>query len=684
MAPRTKSQQKSPAEFFAENRTIAGFDTPAKSLYTSVRELIENSLDAAERIKALPEIQIDIEEISLERFQKLYGVESADRVDLKLYKDTETTQERKKRERDEEKQKKLLHKEAQKKAKQTGETVEAILKRQEAGKKGAATRTRRTFYRLTCRDNGSGMPSDDIPNMLGRVLSSTKYNTVQQTRGKFGLGAKMVLIWSQMRVAQPMEVRSAMAGQDFISFYRFNIDLHKNAPIVHEHKRQPNREGWRGTEISVVIEGNWASYRAKLLRYLKLIAIITPYATFDFRYIAEDDRNYLHQRFARRTDTMPEPPGEAKHHPSDVDLELLKKIIALTKQRKLHGFLCKEFSNINADYAGRIIKELGGNVDKDTPPKQMTDKQILRLHQFMHQVRFGDPDGKNLSPAGEYNLRLGVMKELKPDLVATYQGDPKALEGHAFIVEAAVSIGGKDGTVEQNQLNVFRFANRIPLLFEQGNDVITKTAQAIKWSKYLISMEQGVGVFVSLVSTKIPFKGTSKEYIGENDEIAAAVQNALQQCALQLKAKLSKRKEARQNEDKKKDLLKYIPSLSRAMFSVLSTCKEYDTTAAAGGGGGGGVEEGEGGVGRGQGTAGGAGEEEEGIVSRVKRRKVDAAAFASALHEYVDRLNALEGLEYQMQKAQERQDVALGPITRDAKTFSPILSNGVCSIAFLT
>ena len=91
-----------------------------------------------------------------------------------------------------------------------------------------------------------------------------------------------------------------------------------------------------------------------------------------------------------------------------------------------------------------------------------------------------------------------------------------------------------------------------------------------------------------------------------------------------------------------------------------------------------------GGVGRGQGTAGGAGEEEEGIVSRVKRRKVDAAAFASALHEYVDRLNALEGLEYQMQKAQERQDVALGPITRDAKTFSPILSNGVCSIAFLT
>ena len=83
-----------------------------------------------------------------------------------------------------------------------------------------------------------------------------------------------------------------------------------------------------------------------------------------------------------------------------------------------------------------------------------------------------------------------------------------------------MSIGGKDSTIEENQLNVFRFANRIPLLFEQGNDVITRTAQAMKWNKYKISLDQGVGVFVSIVSTKIPFKGTSKEYIGESGELS--------------------------------------------------------------------------------------------------------------------------------------------------------------------
>ena len=85
-------------------------------------------------------------------------------------------------------------------------------------------------------------------------------------------------------------------------------------------------------------------------------------------------------------------------------------------------------------------------------------------------------------------------------------------EGHAFIVEAAISLGGnmKPG------INVHRFANRIPLLFEGGSDVITRTAATrISWSNYRINHNADkIGVFVSMVSTKIPFKGAGKEYIG--------------------------------------------------------------------------------------------------------------------------------------------------------------------------
>ena len=98
------------------------------------------------------------------------------------------------------------------------------------------------------------------------------------------------------------------------------------------------------------------------------------------------------------------------------------------------------------------------------------------------------------------------MKEMRPDLIATHQGDVKVFEGHAFVVEAAVSIGGKD---VKPGINVFRFANRIPLIFEGGSDVISRTANTrIQWSSYKInSSTDKVGVFVSIVSTKIPYKG---------------------------------------------------------------------------------------------------------------------------------------------------------------------------------
>ena len=64
---------KSPAEFFSENKNIAGFDNPGKSLYTTVRELVENSLDACESINVLPEIDITIEEMDRAALNKLIG-----------------------------------------------------------------------------------------------------------------------------------------------------------------------------------------------------------------------------------------------------------------------------------------------------------------------------------------------------------------------------------------------------------------------------------------------------------------------------------------------------------------------------------------------------------------------------------------------------------------------------------
>lgn len=104
----------------------------------------------------------------------------------------------------------------------------------------------------------------------------------------------------------------------------------------------------------------------------------------------------------------------------------------------------------------------------------MTPNQVHRLVRALRRGKFPPPAADCLSPAGEYNLRLGILKEVAPELVATHRQAVSTCEGHPFIVEAGVSLGGKSA---KEGITVYRFANRIPLLFEAGGDVVTRTAQ---------------------------------------------------------------------------------------------------------------------------------------------------------------------------------------------------------------
>jgi DNA topoisomerase VI subunit B len=160
-------------------------------------------------------------------------------------------------------------------------------------------------------------------------------------------------------------------------------------------------------------------------------------------------------------------------------------------------------------------------------------------------------------------------------MVSTWQEKVGVSDGHPFIIEAGVSLGGKD--VNKPGVYVYRFANRIPLLFEKGSDVATVTAtRRIKWSQYKIShTAHKIGVFISIVSTKVPYKGTSKEYIGDDVlEIRDAVQKAIMQCCSQLKVKLAKQKLVRDAQQRKKRLHQYIPNVSRALHEILEDMVE--------------------------------------------------------------------------------------------------------------
>ena len=176
---------KSPAEFFAENQAIAGFDNMGKSLYTTIRELVENSLDACESASILPDIVLKIEEMNQEAFNILRGVNDRGgtgdgAVDEGLF---------------------------QKKGKggggggtssntgagtgagagassiksenggsnvNVGSTGSTNTTSASAKKKKKAGRAEEAYFRISVRDNGCGMSHDAILNLLGRVLSGSK------------------------------------------------------------------------------------------------------------------------------------------------------------------------------------------------------------------------------------------------------------------------------------------------------------------------------------------------------------------------------------------------------------------------------------------------------------------------------------------------------------------------------
>jgi DNA topoisomerase VI B subunit len=597
-----QAQQKSAAAFFADNQAIAGFDNPGKALYTTIRELVENSLDAAESIQVLPSIQLTITELTQTQFDGIRGSKKRERGDGSLYDDREVDS----------KGRLVKIKKSAAGAPAPGAASQelpptavtgmpapgegnapdiakhgsvGVAPSQEAMQPPAKKKKKRGgpkrlgFYKIVCRDNGMGMPTDKVGDMLGRVLSGSKYG-LRQTRGKFGLGAKMALIWSKKSTGLPIHIRTAYGidGRDVpgptVSSTSLDIDILKNQPNILSQEVVENTEKWRGTEFTVVIEGNWQWSKSKVQQYMSSLAVVTPFAEFTLTFDSEESPGKSFElKYERRSERIPPPAQTIEYHPKSVNQLTVKQLIdVMPPATRLSSFLNKKFQCISTKLAARLVQELG--YDPKIKLRDIGDEQqIHNITQLLRHGKFPDPSGKCLSPAGEYNLKLGILKEFNPDACATGQSKVEVFDGHPFIVEAGVSIGGatKEG------IQVYRFANRIPLLFEQGSDVVTKVAKKeINWTSYHINKNNDkIGVFVSIVSTKIPFKGTGKEFISADNKIYyTAIKNVIRKCCNVLKHSLKKRKANKANAERTRALERYVPSVCRAIVSVLKDIKK--------------------------------------------------------------------------------------------------------------
>ncbi|MGF3522206.1 MAG: DNA topoisomerase VI subunit B [Candidatus Bathyarchaeia archaeon] len=413
------------------------------------------------------------------------------------------------------------------------------------------------IYKLRIEDNGSGIQPEFIPSAFGQVLYGSKYK-LKQTRGTFGLGGKMALLYGQITTHQAAQVTSSTGNQNKIYSFKLMIDIQHNRPIILDRKVFINKDNWRGTIIEFTLEGDYLRAMPKILDYFKQTAMVNPYANLTF----VDPKGRLY-KWTRVTTEMPDPPRETLPHPYGVDVEMLQRLINITTDTTMTDFLIHHFHRVGGITAQKFLEFSGLNPTKN--PKNLTHEEIVKLTQNLKKFKdFLPPDASCLSPLGEELLRAGIQKELQPEYLVVYQRQPSSYAGHPFIVEVGMAYGG--GVPRTGGFILYRFANRIPLLYDEASDVSSKVISSMNWSRYKASPDMPIAIVVHICSTKVPYKTVGKEFIADRSEIRRGVANALRKVSRQLGHFLSRRENVIKEKKRITIFAKYLPRI--AQFST--------------------------------------------------------------------------------------------------------------------
>jgi len=418
-------------------------------------------------------------------------------------------------------------------------------------------------YVVTVEDNGIGIPPHYVPQAFGMVLFSSKY-TLRQTRGMFGLGAKMVVLYGQITVGKPVEVVTSPIKSSRIYSFKLMIDIKNNEPIVLERSSWQKNSQWHGTIVKVHILGDWQRSKSKIIDYIRRTHIIAPYSSIFFR--DPDGNMYI---FKRVTELIPKPPKETKPHPVGVDLEMMKMMLASTRKKTLLEFLEGDFQGVGRVTAERILELAGLRGDRN--PRRLSQAEVEALVNAIKSFNgFRRPSADHLSPIGEEILKIGLGNMFKPEFVDAVTRKPTSYSGHAVIVEAGIAYGGRVPLAnDPSEILLLRFANKIPLLYDESSDVSFKVISSMDWKDYEVEFPAPLAILIHVCSTKVPYKGVGKESIADVPEIEAEIRNGVREVARRLRNYLARKKREEEAAKRAYSIVKYIPEISRSLSSIV-------------------------------------------------------------------------------------------------------------------
>lgn len=541
-----KIREISISEFFAKNRHLLGFDNPMKSLLTTVREAVDNALDACEEASILPQIVIEIKEIKEGR------------------------------------------------------------------------------YLVSIEDNGPGITKTHLPNIFGKLLYGSKFHRLKQSRGQQGIGISAAVMYGQMTTGKAAEVISKVK-RGKANKIKLHIDTKKNAPkIIYDEIIQDQH--WQkkesGTKISIELDGAYKESKHGVLTYISQSALSNPHAELIFT----DPKGQTHD-FPRLVEEPFAQPKEIKPHPLGIELGTLIQFLHDAKSVTLNTFLKNEFCRVSDE----IAKEICTNAKLKPKAKasSLSRADAEALFNAIQNTKLMAPPTNCLSPLNEaaitkalywffvegnkekvpqkivkkktdqaeFNFEKAsddkeaveiveekistlsneqekaVLDEEKGFFVTAVTRPPSVYRGNPFQIEVGLFYG--KSLPADNHIQVYRYANRVPLQYLASACAMSKAAISAPWKSYGLQQSRGalpigpVVLMISISSVWVPYTSESKEAVAHYPEIIKELRLALMEAGRRLQRFLNKRKRQHDEAKKRSYIEKYLNPIEEALVDIL-------------------------------------------------------------------------------------------------------------------
>ena len=512
-----RQREISISEFFLKNRHLLGFDNPRKAVMTAVKEAVDNSLDACEEARILPEIAVELVQTAPDRWRVSVRDNGPGIVRAQIPKVFA----------------KLLY-----------------------GSK---------FHRLRMSRGQQGI-GISAAGMYGQLTTGSATRILSRTSAA---SARRVEVQIDTRSNKPAVL--ADAESDWRPEFPAAADAAEPSAYPHGTEVSIEMTGQvvRGRLSVEEYLKQCAIANPHLRLHYRAVPLPKP-------GLPEPPAEPAWTTYERATQELPPAVEAIQPHPHGVELGVLMQMLKDSASRTLKGALQEDFSRVSPRVAEEICAR--ANLDPKTSPARVAHREAETLYPAIQDTKLMRPPTDCLAPIGEDQILAGLRKEVPADFYTAVSRPPSVYRGNPFLVEAGLAYakpGDNPELAADDTVRVMRFANRVPLLYMSGACAMTEAMESVNWKSYGLPHPKGalpVGpavFFLHIASVWVPFTSESKEAIAHYPEILREMTFALQEIGRRLGVYLSRRQREAEADRKRSYITKYIPHLALGLQEIL-------------------------------------------------------------------------------------------------------------------